>query len=1112
MILVDITELKPGITIDGHKWPEPVHIKKIEVSESYVRLVGSTTISNGHIDQLIPKIDLDNINIQTISTDFKSTPWKVFLALETKRYRFASLYDPFLAMNTSKVDPLPHQIEAVYGYVLKMPRIRFLLAHDPGAGKTIMAGLIIKELKMRKVIKRILIVVPGHLKDQWRRELKDRFEETFVVVNRGYLDAHYAENVWEKENQIITSIDFAKREEILPSLDSSEFDMIIVDEAHKMSAYSYGEQTEKTGRYRLGEILSKISEHFLFLTATPHKGDSENFRLFLDLLEPGFFATSEMLKESIKNQDNPLFLRRIKEDMKDFEGKPLFVPRNVLTPEIRLSDAEKELYNDVSVYVKEQFNKALTSDKKRNIGFALLILQRRLASSTFALSKSLERRKQKLENMRAMVDNKTNQPVHGSFDFEESEDLSEEERWKEEELWETLSVAENREELDKEIVTLTELISMAKEVINMETESKLLNLKETLNEFKETRPNEKILIFTESKDTLEYLVKKIRFWGYSVNTIHGGMHLEERVESEKIFKNQTQVMVATEAAGEGINLQFCHLMINYDLPWNPNRLEQRMGRIHRYGQQYEVFVFNLIAADTREGQVLIRLFEKLDEIKRMMQSDKVFDVISEILYGKNLAQLLLDAASNARDQEEILKELDFKVDEQYISLIRENLGESLATKYMDHTKLKEMRAKAQENRLIPKFTEALFKKAFLNAKGRLHERSDKFIAIDSIPYEIKNIANEDDFKKSFGSLLKTYPKTTFDKEMSFKHPDAEFITFGHPLFESILEWVDRQFSSEPRKGAIFIDPDAKLDGYIMFHEGVIKDGTGEIAGKKLFAHYVDKMSNTQQIPPTIIWDLLESDDKNNESVKLDTLKEKVLSDVIQSLQTYNSELETERNRQSKIKEKYGVQSLRTLIIGLDNGLVELEIRKDKGENVDLAIRNKKNRKRKYEENKKELESLIQKEQSLTMSMPTFFGIIRVKPAVTINNGMQRDPKVEEMGMKISMQYEKDSGRIPKDVSKENLGFDIRSVDENENFRYIEVKARSGVGSVALTRNEWFKAQHLGDDYYLYVVWNAVKDLDSKPLIIQNPAKNLLVTQEIVRYFIKPEQIQEKAEE
>jgi len=573
---MQVEDVKPGTVITGPKWPEPVDVKKIDKEGSYVHLVGATIPSGRHIDQLIPTTDFADIQIRSLVSDLKGEPAKVFLALETKRYRFASLYDPLLAMNASKVDPLPHQIEAVYGYVLKLPRIRFLIADDPGAGKTIMAGLIIKEMKLRNLVKRILIVVPGHLKDQWRRELKDRFEESFVVIDRGILGAHYAENVWERENQIITSMDFAKREDILPSIGSTKFDLIVVDEAHKMSAYKYGDKTEKTDRYRLGEVLSRSSDpHLLFLTATPHKGDPENFRLFVDLLEPGFFATAEMLQESIKNQDNPLFIRRMKEDLKDFEGKPLFLPRYVKTVGFRLSDDEKTLYNDVSRYVKEQYNKALKSDKKRNIAFALVILQRRLASSTYAILRSLERRKKRLEDLKEGVEKA--KVEEKPFEVEEVEDLSEEDRWKEEELWETLSVAENRQELEAEIETLGDLIQQAKAIIQKETEVKVLQLKETMGRLSKEFPNKKILIFTESKDTLDYLEKKIHSWGYAVNTIHGGMKLEERVRAESVFKNETQVMVATEAAGEGINLQFCHLMINYDIPWNPNRLEQRMA-------------------------------------------------------------------------------------------------------------------------------------------------------------------------------------------------------------------------------------------------------------------------------------------------------------------------------------------------------------------------------------------------------------------------------------------------------------------------------------------------------------------------------------------------------
>ena len=549
---MEIQAIKLGTIITGPKWPEPVEIKRVDYGKDYVHIVGATVLSNHHIDQLIPVEELSDISIKTIDTDFKGEAWKVFLALESKRYRFASLYDPLLAMNASKVDPLPHQIEAVYSDVLKLPRIRFLIADDPGAGKTIMAGLILKELKLRNLVKRILIVVPGHLKDQWRRELKERFEESFIMIDRGLIDAHYAENVWERENQIITSIDFAKREEILPSLASARFDLIIVDEAHKMSAYRYGDKSVKTNRYRLGEILSRSTDHLLFLTATPHKGDPENFRLFLDLLEPGFFATKELLQESIRNKDNPLFIRRIKEDLKDFEGRPLFLPRYVATVGFRLSDDEKVLYNDVSRYVKEQYNKALMSEKRRNVAFALIILQRRLASSTYAIFKSLERRKERLENLikgaeRPDVTEKV-------FDFDEVEDMSEEDRWKEEELWETLSVAGNRQELEREIATLGELIQKAESIIQSEKEEKLLQLKASLEKLSKKYPNKKILIFTEAKDTLDYLERKLKSWGYLVNVIHGGMKLEERVDAEKIFKNETQVLVATEAAGEGINL------------------------------------------------------------------------------------------------------------------------------------------------------------------------------------------------------------------------------------------------------------------------------------------------------------------------------------------------------------------------------------------------------------------------------------------------------------------------------------------------------------------------------------------------------------------------------
>jgi len=1113
--MINITK---GDIIKGSYWPEPVEVKLIEETGNYLHIVGVTLISQSPVDQLIPKEELAKISHITQSIRCSEEPWKVFLALENTRYRFASLYDPLLAMNVSKIAPLPHQIEAVYGYILKLPRIRFLIADDPGAGKTIMAGLIIKELKLRKLINRILIVAPGHLRDQWIRELAEKFEEKFIPVDRQILDAFYAENVWSREYQIITSIDFIKQEDVLPSIAASYFDLIIVDEAHKMSAYRYGEKIEKTARYKLGEVLSRRTDHIVFLTATPHKGDPENFRLFLDLLEPGFFATIDMVQESIKNKDNPLFIRRIKEDLKDFEGRPLFLPRYVITKTFNLgidSPNEKDLYNALSRYVNTQYNLALTKDKKRNVAFALVILQRRMASSIYALLRSLERRKDRLEGL-LQEGQKIKESKIPALNIEEVDEFSEKDRWKEEEIWETVSVAENKEELEKEIATLKTLMEKAKIIIKNEEEIKLKALRNSLKELEQKYPDpkdKKIVIFTESRDTLDYLKQKIEEWEYSVTIIHGGMNLQERVKAEKIFKNETQILLATEAAGEGINLQFCHLMVNYDIPWNPNRLEQRMGRIHRYGQTKEVYIFNLVAEDTREGKVLNRLFQKLDEIRKALGSDKVFDCLGEVLYDKNLAQLMLEAAANARNVDEILKEIEITVDEEYIARVKENLGESLATRFIDYTHIKEMEQEAREHRLIPEYTENFFKKGFSKAGGKIRKLKNDLLAIDSIPYDLRKIAEEENFRKSYGVLLKRYPKVTFDKEIAFRNQDAEFISFGHPLFEAVMRWVEVNFSYSLLNGATFIDPDGGMNGYIIFYEGEIKDGAGKVAGKRLFSFYIPKNENKppKSVFPSVIWDLAESEQPESELVDVENIKNKTFSFIIGKLEEYKKEILQERLHQAEIKKKYGLASLDHLILKLDKELIELEARKEKGENVDLVIRNKKEKKEQYEKAKIELQDIIEKEKNLTISMPHFVGIIRVKPQETTTAQLVSDEEIEEIGMQVASEYEEKQGRTPQDVSLENLGFDIRSVDKEGNVRYIEVKARAKLGNIALTQNEWFKAQRFGDDYYLYVVFNAAKS--PQLFIIQNPTKNLNPDAkiEMVRYFVDREEILKQGE-
>ncbi|MBM3210713.1 DUF3883 domain-containing protein, partial [Candidatus Poribacteria bacterium] len=567
--------------------------------------------------------------------------------------------------------------------------------------------------------------------------------------------------------------------------------------------------------------------------------------------------------------------------------------------------------------------------------------------------------------------------------------------------------------------------------------------------------------------------------------------------------------VATESAGEGINLQFCHLMINYDIPWNPNRLEQRMGRIHRYGQQKEVYVFNLVAGDTREGRVLNKLFDKLDEIRDALGSDKVFDVLSEVLYNKDLSQLLVDAAANARDIDEILKELDITIDEEYMAGVKENLGESLATRYIDYTRIKEMVQEAKEQRLIPEYTESFFKKAFTKSEGKFRDRSDGFISIESIPGSIRSIADADSFKRRHGDLIRRYPKATFDKEIAFKNPDAEFISFGHPLFEAMIIWIEKNFSDSLLNGATFEDPDGRLDGYILFYEGEIKDGAGAVAGKRLFGFYTAN-NEIKSISPSVIWDLAESRTPETSAIDIDPIKNRVSSSVISSLEEYKKEILKERDRQTAIKEKYGIRSLEYLILQLDGEIIALYERKDRGENVDLVIRNKDERKEEYEKSLIDLKEQIRKEKSLTMVMPRFVGIIRVLPVDRTIEGMESNPESERIAMEVSMEYESEKGRTPENVASQKLGFDIRSKDKSGNTRYIEVKGRSGIGAVELTQNEWFKARNLKDTYYLYSVMNTA----AKPelYIIQNPVGSIATEEKIeVRYLVPFNEITTKGE-
>jgi superfamily II DNA or RNA helicase len=1065
-----------------------------------------------------------------------------FLFVEANRIRLAYQFDPQLAVSISQVDPLPHQIEAVYHYALQSPRIRFLIADDPGAGKTIMAGLIVKELQYRHLAQRILIIAPGHLKYQWQREMKERFQTPFTIIDRVRMNATWGENAWEEKDHCLTSIDFIKQDTVLTSLQNVRWDLVIVDEAHKMSAYAYQGRdqvkVDKTKRYRVGELLSRQTNHMLFLTATPHRGDEENFRLFLDLLRPGFFARTELLKESVQSGDNPVFIRRLKEDMKKFDGSDIFPPRYVHSVTFRLTEAERELYNGVTNYVRNYFDRA---KENRSISFALMILQRRLTSSSQAIYLSLLRRKARLEELLELPEK-----IRRDDDYlrakglteDDLADMAEDERLEWEEKLENLTLAENLDDVLAEVEQLESLIAQADKVRQQETESKLVRLRDQVLANLDGR---KLLIFTEFRDTVNYLVQKLQGWGYRVITIHGQMNMEDRLKAEHEFKTNAQIMVATEAAGEGINLQFCSWMINYDIPWNPNRLEQRMGRIHRYGQQYEVHIYNMITQDTREGQILERLFAKLERMKEDLGTDRVFDIIGDMIPGARLDELLKEAIFSQRRMEEIEQTIDAVNVKQASQTLEKAFLTSLATRHIDVTGILREKMTSEENRLVPEYVEDYFLRAYRRLTNqRLAPRlvdNGRFYTVSNIPYDLRQWEQDYSFKTAYGPLYRDYKQVTFDKYAARLQAGAEFVAPGHPLLEALNQEILTRFQTSQDAYAVFGDPEGLREGALWFVEGEVTDGSGQPAGKRVFCLYHSLADGRiQTINPAVLWDCEPLDGIPASPALLDLLHQRELIEdhiITDVLFPFQEEMQARREHETRIKEKYGLRSLDYLIQDSNQKILDYQLRQAAGENMDLPLRNEQRNLEELQRKRQLLEQEIVLERSVTVSEPRIIGAaivmkntdrqderieepgvkgVRDEPAAySVHEGEDaaRKREIELVGMRVTMAYEQADHRTPEDVSGENHGFDIRSLEYDADgafagIRYIEVKARAQSGAIRLSANEWKKARRYGDDYWLYIVTQAGSD-DPQLQRIQNPAAQFALDEDIFATgFIIPE--------
>jgi len=1058
-----LSQLTEGTILEGPQWTEPVRVLTAKARGTRIEVQAVGVNTKRLWTKLLKGEDFDGgIKITPAGqlAALNGNPTHFRLAAEAHRIRLAFQYDPHFAVSVSQVDPLPHQMDAVYTHVLTQPRIRLLIADDPGAGKTIMSGLTIKELKFRGLAERILIVTPANLTPQWRRELHDKFGETFTVINRETVNAAYGRNIWEDNPQCIVSIDLlARQDDILNLMHDVHWDLVIVDEAHKMAAYKYGRKIDKTQRYELGEFLRDHTDHFLFLTATPHKGDPDNFALLLQLLDRDLYVTGNILAEASAHDENRIMIRRLKEDMKKFDGSPCFPPRHVQTLSYRLSSDELALYNAVTEYVQNNFQRAEQAEN-RNVSLALTVLQRRLASSVAAIRLSLERRLKRLKELRKLGQ------LRQEYDElpDDLDDLAEADRWKfEDEVVERLTMAENMAELEAEISELEQLVRLARHTEKNVRETKFEELRAVVAEHLSGRA-ERLLIFTEHKDTLDFLVSRLTSLGFACCIIHGGMALQKRIDAERqFFERKPSVMVATEAAGEGINLQFCSLMVNYDIPWNPNRLEQRMGRIHRYGQQQEAMIYNLVAQNTREGEVMHRLLRKLDDMRKALGSDRVYDVIGEIVPAPKFDALMKDWLSRRRTMTEILAEIDLHTDEEQVARIRADMQDkSLGSRYIDMSKLLADQQQSKEHRLMPEYIERFFVEAYRSFGGTITQVKERkgLWFISRVPPDMRKLPES--LERRYGKVGATYPQITFDKDQIVGYSDLQFVGPGHPLFEAVVERVLWEYGPSLRQGACFYNADAAEPTVLWLLKCGVEDGQGRIVGERLFAiHLTGQRFRKSQ--PYALLDLKTPDgepplaqDIRQTATDGDTLINWSLDEVTPG---YFGEIQSRRTRELGIKEKYVRKSLQFLIsesnkkiAKYDQQLRQIHDESDpKRLNIQGNRSKEETRKKELSQRLKDRLAEIEQEKHLSEKPPEILGVAVVLPAprdvVASVEGMESDPEVEAIAVAEAKRYETSQDRKPVSVEEENCGWDITSLCDGQVARYIEVKGRAGVGVV-----------------------------------------------------------------
>jgi len=1050
--------------------------------------------------------DIEGLNILASSFTYGGDGHLLRLGLQAYSLGIAWEFDPYFGLSISRVDPLPHQLEAIYDHLLKLARVRFLLADDAGAGKTIMAGLLIRELRLRGLAERILIACPANLSFQWQRELKEKFDEKFLVLKGDDIRDQFGVNQWLEQKKVITSLDLAKRTEILPGLRQVHWDFVIVDEAHRMS---WTPPARKTARYALGELLRDTSDHMLMMTATPHKGDPENFSLFLQLLDPDAYADVRSIREAMDRRRAPFYLRRTKEAMVYFpERRPdgtwaaekIFTKRIPHTVDFQIDGPEFNLYREITRFVKRQSAKAAAQGddpRARAVGFLMSLYQRRLASSTYAMRHSLENRARRLEEGLKKAQELARLAPPDIPDPEELEELEENERERLEEMLEAITLAGNAAQVREEIAELRRLAEQAKAVEESDAEAKLSKLKDLLHsEGYFDNPDKRLLVFTEFKDTLDYLVGKLKGWGFKVGFIHGGMKPGSREEpgtrlhSEQQFREGAiQVLVATEAAGEGINLQFCNILFNYDIPWNPNRLEQRMGRIHRYGQRKDCLIFNFVATNTIEGRVLQRLLEKLQEIRDALDDDAVFNVVGEILPAAHVERILRDYYAGKLGDADLEERLLENVDEGRFRAICQNALEGLASKKLNLEMLIERRARAQERRVVPETVARFIREAAPYARLEVKNVPHLPHAFEPgrTPPHLREYERAADW--TLPSLAGKYPRCSTDRDTAEKH-SLEWVTPGHPLFEAIRRHTCALAAEAFGKGACFYSLQHEEPSRIDFYRARVVDGLGQVVREQLFALELIEGKEPVLREPGILGNLIPAP-RPQVLPQAALLPEAASWLHANALQLFLEEVRGERTAEVDRVSEHVELSLTELIQRADEEIGKANEDREKGvpgadgrlvqaenRHAELLARRERRRKELEQQRSLTLQAVERMASALVLPHPERESqeIRRLQPSV----------ETEAVAMRVVMEYENAQGRQVYDVHEKNPGYDITSLDLNSGeLRLIEVKGLAdATGTILLTPNERRVAEDRRDCYWLYVVTNC----DNKPTL-QEPVKD-----------------------